>query len=110
MLVKEAQKIAMRRYEKGEPHSVSTAIDDDTILAGYGSVGYDDFEFPLPDEKVIELYGTLSWAQYFKNKGLYRYETVNEKTGEMSISPLWNDDELEHHKKINIGFTFKKIE
>lgn len=57
---------ALYRYNNGEILNVSTFIDEDTIIAGYGNLDY-DFEFPLPASKIREIYGTNSWNKYFKN-------------------------------------------
>lgn len=64
------EKIALEKYNKGEKFSVSTFIDEDTIILGYGKLDY-DFEFPLPAYITVKEYGTQSWGQWFKNKGLH---------------------------------------
>lgn len=61
------EEIAIAKYNKGIPPSVSTFIDEDTIVLGYGKLDY-DFEFPLPNSIIIKEYGTTSWAEYFKKK------------------------------------------
>ena len=59
------EKIAFIRYNAGEPHHCSTSIDEDTIIAGYGELGY-DFEYPLSNEIIRKIYGTNSWHEYLK--------------------------------------------
>lgn len=61
------EKIAVDRYNSGEIPNVSTFIDEDTIILGYGKLDY-DFEFPLPNSIIIKDYGTTSWTEYFDNK------------------------------------------
>lgn len=56
---------AIRRFGLGEPFSVSEFIDEDTIIAGYGSLRV-DFEFPLPVTYIKHLFGTTSWAEWHK--------------------------------------------
>lgn len=102
------EKIALEKYENGEEFSVSTFIDEDTIILGYGNLDY-DFEFPLPAYITVKEYGTQSWVEYFRNKGLNRYLTTNNKTKEKSITPYFNNAELETHKLLNTNFTFKKL-
>jgi hypothetical protein len=36
----------------GQSFSVSSHIDEDTFVAGYGKLDY-DFEFPLPDVYIM---------------------------------------------------------
>lgn len=55
--------VAVQRFLNGEKFSVSTSIDEDTILAGYGELNY-DFEFPLPSVVIKQVYGTTSWNTY----------------------------------------------
>ena len=62
----ENEKIALKRYKKGIIHSVSVFIDEDTIIAGYGNMESYDFEFPLPKNLIIEIYGTISWKERLK--------------------------------------------
>lgn len=66
---------ALLRHNKGEQYSVSTSIDGETILAGYGILDY-DFEFPLPNFVIKMEFGTLSWNEYLKIK---RNEKENKK-------------------------------
>jgi len=57
--------IAIFLYHSGLRHSCSTAIDEDTIIAGYGSLDI-DFYYPLPVSYVKKIYGTTSWSEYLK--------------------------------------------
>ena len=102
------EQITLEKYTNGEPFSSSTFIDEDTIILGYGNLDY-DFEFPLPAYITVKEYGTQSWTEYFRNKGLNRYITTNKDTKETSISPYFNNSELETHKLLNSNFTFKKL-
>ena len=61
------EKKALDLYQKGIRYSVSKFIDDDTILAGYGDCDL-EFEYPLPDSIIFEIFGTKSWREYTKNK------------------------------------------
>lgn len=61
------EKIALEKYENGERYSVSTFIDEDTIILGYGRLDY-DFEFPLPSYITVKVFGTQSWEEYFRLK------------------------------------------
>jgi len=66
--VNESELKAVEKYNAGEKWSVSTFIDEDTIIAGYGEL-YHDFEFPLPNDIIRKEYGTTSWSEYnSKNK------------------------------------------
>lgn len=57
--------IAILLYLLGIKHSVSTFIDEDTIIAGYGSLNR-DFYYPLPTSYVRKIYGTTSWANLLR--------------------------------------------
>ena len=100
---------ALRRYEMGEQPNVSTSIDDDTILMGYGQLDYADFEFPLPIEKIIEIHGTTSWSQKFKNMGLKRYISINEEEKEECILGWLTEAQVTKIRKDNPDFTIKEI-
>jgi len=69
--------IAIKRFQSGEKYSISTFIDEDTIIMGYGGMNEHsyDFKYPLPAIYTIQLYGTLSWTEYFKeeNKKIEQY-------------------------------------
>lgn len=106
--MKNAEKIALEKYNNGEEFSSSTFIDEDTIILGYGKLDY-DFEFPLPSYITVKEYGTQSWTEYFRNKGLNKYIMTNKDTKEVSISPYFNNMELEAHKLLNPNFTFEII-
>lgn len=106
--MKENEKIALDRYNNGEKFSSSTFIDEDTIILGYGNLDI-DFEFPLPAHITVKEYGTQSWVQYFRNKGLNRYLIENKETLEKSVSPYFNTQELEKHKELNPNFKFEII-
>lgn len=60
------EEIAIERYNKGEKFLVSTFIDEDTIIAGYGDLNI-DFEFSLPPQIIYKIYGTTSWTEYLTN-------------------------------------------
>jgi hypothetical protein len=75
----EAEKIAQERYDNGEKPSISTFIDEDTIIMGYGKLDY-DFEFPLPMETIKKIHGTISWSELMK-KDLPQQETPEEIMG-----------------------------
>lgn len=57
---------AIKRFQEGKKWGVSTFIDEDTIIAGYGQLKNLDFEFPLPVVYIRQIYGTTSWAEYMK--------------------------------------------
>ena len=61
------EKIAQERYDNGEAPKISTFIDEDTIIMGYGNLDY-DFEFPLPMETIRNIHGTTSWSKLLKRK------------------------------------------
>ena len=104
-----AEQIALNRYLNGEKYSVSTFIDEDSIVAGYGRLDL-DFEFPLPSEIIRMEHGTLSWTEWFKLKGYYRYKMTNKSDKSYSsVSPLYNEEELAESKVLNPNFTFEKI-
>lgn len=71
----EEEKEAIKRFVESEERlEVSTFIDEDTIIAGYGGfdgkfgMGY-DFKYPLPNHFIRMIYQTNSWHQYLeKNK------------------------------------------
>lgn len=109
MTTQKSQKIALERYNNGEEYSVSTSIDEDSIIAGYGELGYTEFEFPLPIYKIIEIYGTTSWKQHLKNKNINQYLTINNQNKIESISPYWTDEEFQKHKELNPDFKFEKL-
>lgn len=100
------EKIALEKYENGEKFSVSTFIDEDTIILGYGKLDY-DFEFPLPAHITIKEYGTLSWTEYFRLKGVNKYIATNLKTLETSITPYFTREEFFEHQKLNPNFKFE---
>lgn len=102
------EQIALERYNKGEQYNVSTFIDEDTIVAGYGKLDY-DFEFPLPGSVIKEIYGTTSWKQYFINLGVHQYIITNMTTGEEVISSYLNEDQLTEMRLNNSGFKFEKL-
>lgn len=105
------EKTALKRYNKGETPYISTFIDEDTIISGYGKLDY-DFEFPLPVDKVIEIHGTNSWEQYFKNKGLFHWKTINKDNKEQSFLGIrMNIEDIEKLKLIegNENFEFIKM-
>lgn len=101
---------ALERYRNGEKPFISTHIDDDTIIMGYGEIHSYDFEFPLPPEIIKEIHGTTSWNQLFINKGYYHYNCKNNETGE--VTPLGlrqTDEEIKNLQELNPNFTFTKI-
>jgi hypothetical protein len=54
--------VAQQKYDQGEVPYISTFIDDDTIIMGYGKLDY-DFEYPLPTTTIIKIHGTTSWSK-----------------------------------------------
>jgi hypothetical protein len=46
--------------------SVSTFIDEDSIISGYGELDY-DFKYPLPRWWIERKYGTTSWGIYLSH-------------------------------------------
>lgn len=102
------EKIALEKYENGEEFSVSTFIDEDTIILGYGKLDI-DFEFPLPSHITVKEYGTQSWVEYFRQKGVNRYLATNTETKEQSVTPYFNNQQLETHELLNPKYTFKKL-
>jgi hypothetical protein len=73
------EKIAQERYDNGEAPKISTFIDEDTIIMGYGNLDY-DFEFPLPMETIRKIHGTTSWSKLLKMKEAeeLKQETIEE--------------------------------
>ena len=59
------EKEAIRRFSLGQPYSISEFVDEDTIIAGYGSLNT-DFEYPLPVIYIKQIFGTLSWSDLKK--------------------------------------------
>lgn len=105
------EQIALDRYNKGEKYTISTFIDEDTIILGYGELSY-DFEFPLPAFIAVKEFGTQSWEQYFRNKGLFNWIIVNKTTGEESLLGIRKTEiEIEELKKLegNDNFEFIKL-
>lgn len=100
--MEENEKIAVERYNKGEKYSTSSFIDDDTIIAGYGNLDY-DFEYPLPKYIIEDIFGTTSWREYLKLKGLHKYKTVN-KEGKVAITPYLTNEQAEQMKNDNPFF------
>lgn len=101
---------AQERYEAGEQYSVSISIDEDSILAGYGNLLSYDFEFPLPDETIIKIFGTTSWDKYYELKGLHRWNCINKTTNE--VTPLGirkTEEEMKLLREINPNFEFEII-
>jgi hypothetical protein len=103
----EKEKIALKRYQNSEKPFVSTFIDEDTIIVGYGKLDY-DFEYPLPSNIIKDIYGTTSWDEWFKLKGLHRYETIN-KEGVVTLTPYISHDQVEHIKNNNPDYQIIKI-
>lgn len=60
------EEIALFRFISGEQYCFSTShVDYDTITAGYGKCNeYGMFEYPLPDYKIKELFGTNLWSEF----------------------------------------------
>ena len=54
------KQIAIRKFLRGEQYSVSTFIDEESILAGYGKLDL-DFEYPLPSVIIKAIFGSLTW-------------------------------------------------
>ena len=106
--MKTKEQIAIEKFNKGEEPFVSTFIDEDSIIMGYGDLNY-DFEYPLPDYIIISKYGTTSWSEFFNNKGVFQYEVINNQTLESSITHYMTEDEFLKAINLNNGFTFKKI-
>ena len=100
------EKIALEKYENGEEFSVSTFIDEDTIILGYGKLDY-DFEFPLPANITVKEYGTQSWAEYFRLKGVNKYLATNTETKETSITPYFTKEEFIKNQEMNPNFTYQ---
>ena len=101
-------KIALERYNSGEPYFTSTFIDEDTILAGYGNLDY-DFEFSLPREIIIKEFGTTSWREYFKLKGLFSCVSTCKSTGKQSLIQYINEEEFKTLVKENPNFDITKL-
>lgn len=103
------EQIALERYNSGEQHNVSTFIDEDTIIDGYGKLDY-DFEFPLPVDKIKEIYGTNSWSTYFEINNIHKYKMYSKDTNEyLGEYPLFLDNiKLEEVRKINPTINFVK--
>ena len=102
------EEIAQERYDKGEIPSISTFIDEDTIIMGYGNLDY-DFEFPLPIETIRKIHGTTSWSEKFKKQGYKRYLTTNKETEERSILGWVKEEEIEQYKKDNPNHLIEEI-
>lgn len=103
------EEIALERYNSAEQYSTSCFIDDDTIIAGYGKLDY-DFEFPLPVEKIKEIYGTNSWNTYFEMNNILKYAMYSKDTSEyLGDYPfLLSFEELEEIRKNNPDINFIK--
>lgn len=110
MTIKDRTEKAIERYNNGEKYSISTSIDEDTILAGYGNLDY-DFEFPLPPSIIEKEFGTTSWGTYFENKGMYRWISTHNETKQQSILARYTEAEIEEIKKLpgNENFTIERI-
>lgn len=102
------EQIALERYNNGEKYLVSTFIDEDTIILGYGKLDM-DFEFPLPAYITVKEFGTQSWTEYFKLKGLNKYLVTNLETNEKSITPYFTREEFFKHKELNLNHVFEII-
>lgn len=102
------EEIALEKYNKGEKFSVSTFIDEDTIILGYGKSDY-DFEFPLPAHITVKEYGTQSWSEYFRQKGVNKYIATNLKTLEKSITPYFTREEFLEFVGLNPNFKFEML-
>ena len=50
----------------GFKYSVSTHIDEDSILMGYGELHCWGFEYNLPDYIIKRVYKTTSWSEWSK--------------------------------------------
>lgn len=102
--------VAQERYEAGEQYNVSTSIDEDSILAGYGNLLSYDFEYPLPDETIIKLFGSTSWDEHFKLKGLYHWNCINKTTNEVTLLGMRKtEEEMKLMREINPNFEFEII-
>lgn len=108
--MKDNIKVAVDRYNNGEKYSTSTSIDEDTILAGYGKLDY-DFEFPLPPSLIIKEFGTLSWDEYFENKGLYRWKSTHKESGAVSFMPRMTIEQAEETRQLkgNENYIIERI-
>ena len=101
---------ALEWYKKGKTPSVSTFIDEDTIIMGYGKLDY-DFEYPLPPKIITEIYETTSWAQYFENKGLFKWKSTNKETGEISNLGYYTEEQIKEHLELpgNENYLIEKL-
>lgn len=100
------EEIAINIYNNGQTYSVSTFIDEDTIVAGCGKLDY-DFEFPLPNEIIIKEYGTTSWWEYFNRRGLYQWLITDNILKSTYRSGYMTEEEL--LKNTETHFTYEKI-
>jgi len=78
---------ALKMLKKGKKPFISTFIDEDTIIMGFGKLDY-DFEFPLPKDEIIKRFGTTSWAQRLYNEGYRKYKITNKITKEVDLLTL----------------------
>ena len=106
--MKSKEKLAIEKFNNGEVALVSTFIDEDTIIMGYGKLNI-TFEYPLPDYIICLFYGTTSWSKYFENKNIHRYKVINNKTKEVSISPYFTEEEFLRTIKLNNNYMFEKL-
>jgi len=103
-LTKEEQ-IALDMLNSGKEYSVSTFIDEESILAGYGNLNI-DFEYPLPHYKILEIFGASTWEGHWTTKGFHQYKVTNLETGEASLTPYFTTEDFDEHVKLN-GEKFK---
>jgi hypothetical protein len=96
---------AIKRFQNGEQWNVSTFIDEDSIIAGYGNLNM-DFQFPLPVVYIKAIYGTTSWSKHheetkrkaelcFSMKEMYTKEEVKQllwKCYVRDYAPMSPDD------------------
>ena len=106
--MKSKEKLAIEKFNNGEVALVSTFIDEDTIIMGYGKLNI-TFEYPLPDYIICSIYGTTSWSKYFKNKNIHRYNGINKNTKEVSHPPELTEQEFLRTTKRNNNYMFEKL-
>jgi len=61
--------IAVILYFLKFKYSCSTFIDEESIVAGYGKLIYNDFKYPFPRWLKIKIWGTTKWKECNEIRG-----------------------------------------
>jgi len=60
----------------------------------------------LPAHITVKEYGTQSWSEYFRLKGLNKYLALNTETKQSSITPYFTREEFLKHQENNPNFIY----